>query len=56
MTTKAEQIVSKSKRTTISVELDSETGVGSISVDRDGQRVHRIDLMKEPVQKAGLGT
>ena len=45
---------SESGRTVVTVEMDDD-GKGSIFVDRDGQRVHRFDFMKEPVQKAGLG-
>lgn len=45
---------SASGRTTIKVEL-TEDGRGFVTIDRDGQRIHRIDVEKEPVQKAGLG-
>ena len=48
-------IVSKSKRTTITVEMAAD-GSALVTVDRDGHRVQRIDVSKEPVQKAGLGT
>ena len=40
--------LSKTERTLVSVEL-SDDGSGSVSIDRDGHRVNRIDLMKEPV-------
>ena len=46
---------SDSGRTTVSVEM-LESGKGTVTIDRDGQRVHRIDFEKEPAQKAGLGT
>lgn len=45
---------SKSKRTTVTVEIDDD-GKGVVIIDRDGQRVHRFDFEKEPIQKAGLG-
>ena len=46
--------VSDSGRTTITV-LMAEDGKGTVTIDRDGQRVQRVDFEKEPVQKAGLG-
>lgn len=45
---------SDSGRTTVSVEL-LEDGRGVVTIDRDGHRVHRIDLEKEPIPKSGLG-
>lgn len=45
---------SKSRRTTVTVEVEDD-GSGVVIIDRDGLRVHRFDIPKEPVQKAGLG-
>lgn len=52
----AEEIIeSRSKRTTITVEMNKNTGIGVVLIDRDGQRIQRIDIPKEPVRKTGLG-
>ena len=41
---------SKSGRTAIAVEMTAD-GRAMVTVDRDGQRIHRIDVEKEPVLK-----
>lgn len=43
---------SKSGRTAVSVEV-TDDGRAVITVDRDGHRVHRIDVEKEPIEKVG---
>lgn len=43
----------KSKRTTISVEIDEVTGIAQVLIDRDGHRIQQIDVSKEPVEKVG---
>ena len=41
-------LMSKSKRTTIEVEMGTD-GTALVTVDRDGHRVHRIDVSREPI-------
>lgn len=43
----------KSKRTTITVELDEETGIALIVVDRDGRRIHNTPFGREPIPNDG---
>lgn len=45
---------SASGRTSVSVEI-TEDGRAIVTIDRDGHRVHRIDMEAEPIQKSGLG-
>ena len=46
--------VSSSGRTSIAVEIVAD-GRALVTIDRDGHRVHRIDMEKEPIPKSGLG-
>jgi hypothetical protein len=45
-------INSHTHRTQIRIEMN-EDGSALITVDRDGHRVHRIDVSEEPVDKVG---
>ena len=42
-----QKIVSKSKRTVVTINIDAETGAGLITIDRDDHRWQLIDIPKE---------
>ena len=48
------ELKSKSKRTTVTIEMDDD-GKLLIVVDRDDHRVLHMPFESEPIQKSGLG-
>lgn len=50
MTMKGSKVTSESKRTTVIVQMDTETGAFTFSVERDGMTVNTFNLGKEHIE------